>query len=416
MNIEDFKKKKLPDAPGVYYFLGKGGKILYIGRATSIKERVRSYFSKDLVYNRGPQISKMVTDATGIKFIETDSVLEAVILEAREIKKYQPPANTDEKDDKSFNYVVITKEAYPRVLLVRGRELPEKFPPKTRKYVIGPFPQGGVLKEAMKLVRKIFPYRDTCIPAEEIEKMGKTPRSCFNAGLGLCPSTCSGAMGRKEYGKQIKDLILFFEGKKRYLLTSLNKEMKTLAKQKRFEEAGQAKKRLFALSHIQDIALIKDTPRRNSDKGNFRIEAYDIAHMAGSEMVGVMTVVEDGKVEKGEYRKFKIRTVPGANDPAALREVLVRRFSHEEWPMPQLIVVDGNIIQRNAAERILAARGMSIPVVSVVKNDKHKPERLEGEKGFINLYKKSIVLANSEAHRFAIRYHRQSKRNNFLPT
>ena len=165
-----------PDTPGVYEFKS-AGKILYIGKATSLKDRVRSYFNKDIVSTRSPLVSKMLSQFDDIEIIKTDSVLEALVLEAHLIKKYQPEANIKEKDNRSFNFVVITKEDFPRVLVVRGRELLNSHFLKNMEYKIaysfGPFPNGSQLKEAMKIIRKMFPFRDKCEPLS-----GK-PCSCW---------------------------------------------------------------------------------------------------------------------------------------------------------------------------------------------------------------------------------------------
>src|SRR3989344_3112944 len=179
MNLEQFKKKmkRMPDSPGVYFFLGKNKKVLYIGKATSLRDRTRSYFAPDLHAVRSPLIAKMVVQAASIDWRETDSVLEALLLEASLVKEYKPKANTDLKDDKSFNYVVVTQEEYPRVLVVRGREL--KIENSKLKNIFGPFPHGLQLQQAMKLIRKIFPFRDKCTPGQS--------RPCFNSQLGLCP-------------------------------------------------------------------------------------------------------------------------------------------------------------------------------------------------------------------------------------
>ena len=151
----------------MYFFVGKNKKILYIGKATSLKDRVRSYFNKDVVNTRSPLVSKMLSEFETIEFTKTDSVLEALVLEAHLIKKHQPEANIKEKDNKSFNFVVITKEDFPRVLIVRSRELlndPTWTSDVQVKYSFGPFPNGTQLKEALKIVRKMFPYRDKCEP------------------------------------------------------------------------------------------------------------------------------------------------------------------------------------------------------------------------------------------------------------
>src|SRR3989344_2275170 len=205
MQRDHLKKSKLPDEPGVYMFK-KGKKILYIGKAASLRDRVRSYFSSDLGKGRAPTIVKMVEDADSVDWQTTDSVLEPLIVEANLIKRHQPPANVDEKDNKSFNYVVITKESppaggFPRVLIVRGRELFQNWKKADIKYLFGPFPGGLSLKEALKIVRKIFPFRDKCLPCVALAKQGKFCRPCFNRQIGLCPGVCSGEMSQEEYAK-----------------------------------------------------------------------------------------------------------------------------------------------------------------------------------------------------------------------
>ena len=389
--------KKLPNKPGVYIFRGPKRAILYIGKATSLRSRVASYFNSNLMSTRGPILVGMIEGAKSIDHIETDSVLEALILEAHLIKKYQPPYNTKEKSNKSFNYVVITKEEFPRVMTTRGREL--GFSEAGMKYVFGPFPSGTILREALSLVRKIFPFRDTCKPG--------AGKPCFNAQIGLCPGVCSGVISAPEYGRTIQRIKLFFEGRKKELLKSLERDMKTAAKNLKFEEASRLKKTIFAMNHIQDVALLK--AGFNVDESaigkTMRIEAYDAAHISGTNTVGVMVVVENNEVKKSDYRKFKIRTSTN-DDNASLREMLSRRFSHTEWPVPQLIVVDGGKAQLNTAEKALSEWGLSIPVVGVVKDEHHRPRAIIGDVRGRKDHERAILLANSEAHRFAITYHR----------
>jgi len=402
--IEKIKKiiSKLPDTPGVYFFKrgnGKSSEIIYIGKATSLRDRVRSYFSADIEITRGPLISKMLSEFDSISFQKTDSVLEALILEAHLIKKYQPYANTAEKDDKSFNFVIVTKEDFPRVLTVRGRELLtnntydvlEKF---------GPFTNGGQLKEALKIVRRLFPYRDKCLPEQ-----GKP---CFNKQIGLCPGVCDGTISKKDYAKIVKNIMLFFDGNKKQIVKNLEKEMKTYVKAKEFEKAQKIKKQIFALGHIHDVSLIKngDLPGRPVSEKTFRIESYDIAHMSGQNVVGVMTVIENGEIKKSDYRKFKIKENPGVNDTKALSEILSRRLTHIEWPLPNLIVVDGGKAQKNAIERVLTENKLDIPVMSVVKNEHHKAREILGDKRLL-IHEREILLSNSEAHRFAIGFHKE---------
>ena len=182
------------------------------------------------------------------------------------------------------------------------------------------------------------------------------------------------------------------------------------AKAERFEEGESVKRRIFALEHIKDIALIKDENKMYQDDKRVRIEAYDVAHHSGENMVGVMTVVVGSEARKDEYRKFKIQSVSVSNDTAALKEILERRLSHAEWAFPQIIVVDGSTAQKNAAESVVKKSGLVVPVVSVVKDEKHRPKRLLGPRKLLGEHHDAILLANAEAHRFAISYHRQKQR------
>ncbi len=406
MKRVDLTVRNLPDAPGVYFFLGARKKILYIGKATSLRNRVRSYFSEDIKEKRSELIEKMVAEAATVECTETDSVLEALILETNLIRTHKPLYNTRSKDDKSYNHLVITNEEWPRVMVVRGKDLTNDFMKYEVKYHFGPFPSGTLLRDALKIVRKLFRFYDTKVPLSEAKSKLHKGKIDFNRQIGLYPDQVS----KKEYARTIKHLKLFFEGKKTQIIAELEREMMRHAKAERFEEAQQAKSQIFALQHIQDIALIKNESRVYRDEKRVRIEAYDIAHLQGTDMVGVMTVIESGEPVKGEYRKFKIESLTNANDPAALKEVLSRRLTHEEWPLPQVIVVDGAVIQKNVAERVLKEYSLVIPVVAVVKDDRHKPIRLIGSKELLETHQQSILLANAESHRFAISYHREKRR------
>lgn len=398
----DLKLSKLPNRPGVYFFLGAKKKILYIGKATSLKNRVQSYFVGNISEKRSEIIKKMVEETKSVECTVTDSVLEALILETNLIRTHKPLYNTRNKDDKSYNHLIITNEEFPRVLIIRGKDLTEKFTENEIKYHFGPFPSSQLFREALKIVRKLFLFYDTKVPiGAEKSKMAKG-KIDFNRQIGLYPEQQS----KEEYNKTIRQLRLFFEGKKHQLIKELEKEMTTLAKTEKFEAANVIKRRIFALNHIEDIALIKDESRVYRDEKRVRIEAFDIAHLQGSDMVGVMTVVESGEPIKNEYRKFKIKNFEKANDPGALKEILLRRLKHKEWPLPQIIVVDGSVAQKNAAEYVLKQESIVIPVVAVVKDDRHKPIRLIGQKNLLEQYQLAILLANAESHRFAVLYHR----------
>jgi len=443
MNSQHFKKIKMPDSPGVYFFY-KGKSIVYIGKATSLRDRVKSYFGKDpegkitsygagLIVTRGPLIVKMVEEATSIKWQATDSVLEALILEANLIKKYQPKYNTKEKDNKSFNYVCITDEKIPKVLVMRGRNLQkEKY-----QNIFGPFPNGSQLREAMKIIRRIFPYLDedslkknnvefykqlrlvpeiTIPQKNSFKKILGSPRQILlEARPDHFEKNFSASLS--SYKDNIKNLKLFFEGKKKSVVSNLKREMTAFSKSKDFENAARVRNQIFALNHINDVALIKEdiTQENNLQKiSSYRIEAYDVAHMAGKNMVGVMTVIENKRLAKNEYKKFIVRTQEKSNDIGALEEILSRRLRHIEWGLPNLIVVDGSIAQINITKSVLNRYQFKIPVVSVVKDDKHKAKAIMGDELIIKGYKKEILLINSEAHRFAIAFHKLKRNKDFL--
>lgn len=402
----DLKKSKLKDQPGVYFFLGKKKEILYIGKATSLRDRVKSYFASDITEKRSPVIKKMVDEAVAVDYTATDSVLEALILETNLIRTHKPRYNTRSKDDKSYNHLIITNEEWPRVLVVRGKDLTESYTGKEIKYHFGPFPSGSLLKDALRIVRRIFKFYDTKQPiGSERSKMAKG-KIDFNRQIGLYPDPDN----KKAYLRTIRHLTLFFQGKKQSIIKELNSEMKLLANKERFEEANHVKHKIFALKHIEDVSLLKNDSRSYRDENTLRLEAYDVAHHAGKDMVGVMVVVEKGEPIKSEYRKFKIKTLNNSNDPAALAEILSRRLQHIEWPRPQVIVVDGGAAQKNVAEKVLKKAGLMIPVVAVVKNEKHKPEKLLGAKSLLDKFEFDILLANSESHRFAIGYYRNLAR------
>ncbi len=396
-----------PESPGVYFFWNNK-KLLYIGKATSLRDRVSSYANKDIDQSRGPKIVEMVSQVTKITWETYDSVLEALLAESRLIKEHQPPYNTRDKDNKSYYMIAITKESLSRVLLIRERDIDftKKIahPTEPSKKIVlrsffGPFPSGASARTSLKILRKLFPFFD--------EKSTQSHAKDFYMSLGLAPKDTEDSF-QKTYEKNIKGLELFLSGKKNTLIERLRKNMHTSASKQEFEEADRIKRQIFALEHINDIALLQH--ETHTAKESFRIEAFDIAHLQGDNMVGVMTVIENGEPQKSAYRKFIIRSVNKSNDTKALEEILTRRFGHPGWGNPSLIVVDGGKAQKRVAERICRLYGISAPIVAVVKDEKHKPKALMGVEDIIEKYKKQILLANNEAHRFAITYHKSKRK------
>jgi excinuclease ABC subunit C len=244
---------------------------------------------------------------------------------------------------------------------------------------------------------------------------------------------CAGLVNKDDYKKNIKHIKDMFEGKMSVIKKDLDKEMNQAVKLELFEKAIKIRNTMWALDHVRDVSLIKDDSDYNEnisiDKNKtFRIEAYDVAHISGTSRVGVMTVVESGIKNTSEYKKFKL--IENTNDDyMGIVEMLKRRLKHTEWTYPDLIVIDGGIGQKNIAEKVIATLNLNIRVVSVVKDDRHKArdilgiENITGKKIDINKkenniqdenLKKSIILANSEAHRFAIKYHKEKRADSFL--
>jgi len=404
------KNKKIPDLPGVYTFRDYKKRPLYIGRATSLKDRTKSYFSNDLIKTRGPRIVDMVTKSKSLTWQETNSVLEAILLESLLIKRYQPQYNVDERDDKSSYYVVITAEDWPRIFLERGRDLEKREVGENGEYKIlktfGPFAGSGLIKESLKILRRIFPFRD---------KKSKDPRhELFYREIGRSPEIADND-SQNEYKKTVNFLVKLFEGKGDKLREEIKREMNHCAQNKEFEEAGRLKRSLYALNHINDMALIKRKESLHSDplQKEFRIEAFDIAHISGSNVVGAMVVSINGVLDKSQYRKFKLSKDKN-DDLAGLREIISRRLNHSEWPYPDLIVVDGNEMQKKLVENILSVRRINIPVIAVTKDEKHKTRELVGNQDLIKKYQNQIIAINAEAHRFAIGYHRKLREKGFV--
>jgi excinuclease ABC subunit C len=403
MNRQYIDKKDIPTDPGIYIFRDKAKRPIYIGRATSLKDRIKSYFSADLLETRGRKIVEMVLKAHSIDFIVTQNVLEAIILEANEIKKYLPAYNTDLKDDKTGLLILITSEDAPRIILMREREYKKYKDAGTLKFAvkeeIGPFGTGSNIKEVLKIIRKIIPFRD--------EKSKDTNISTFYKSIGLAPEVNS-KEEKEIYRQNIEYITKILRGEITQLKIDLEEKMNRLAREQKFEEANRLKKVIFGISHINDLSLIKD----KIEVSDIKIEAYDISHTSGSEAVGSVVVYEDGQFEKSKYRKFIIRKSKN-DDTANLGEIIFRRFRHKEWEFPDLIVIDGGKSQLNAVTQVLKALRIDIAIVAVTKDENHKAREILAEsdiaREFKKKYKKQIISINAESHRFSISFHRQRR-------
>ena len=388
--------EKLPDTPGVYLMKNGRGEIIYVGKAANLKRRVSSYFTRP----HDSRLEKLVSEIKRIDYRQTDTALEALILEAELIKRYRPFFNIKDKDDKSFLYFEITKDVYPRVMLVRGRETKkgERF---------GPFTSASSAREAGKILRRIFPWN-----IHPPEKIGKFKRPCFDFEIGLCPGTCVGLADKAGYRKNISNLKMFLKGKKKTLIKNLEKEMSKASEVLDFEKAEKIKRQIFSLNHIQDIALIKDNEFPTGEKIEFRVEGYDISNISGDSAVGSMVVWENGDLNPNEYRKFRIRTIKQADDTGMMKEMMGRRLKNN-WPLPDLILVDGGLGQMSAARAALSEAGLKIPIVGIAKGPTRKADRLIGAVPE-SVSKNDLLSLRDEAHRFAISYHKKVRGEKFL--
>lgn len=393
---------KLPESPGIYLMEDGQGRILYVGKAGNLRRRVSSYFLRP----HDSRIQKLVSEIRKIDYKKTETALEALILEAELIKKYKPPFNVKEKDDKSFLYVEITKDVFPRVMLVRGKD-------RVSGTRFGPFTSASSIREALRILRRIFPW--SMHQNEQIakNKSQMTKRPCFDYQIGLCPGTCIGAADKREYLRNIKNLKLFFGGKKQKILTSLEREMKAASKKLEFEKAEKLRRQIFALQHIRDIALITETELNSKShilNHPYRIEGYDVSNISGTSAVGSMVVFVNGGPDRNEYRKFRIRSVAKPDDVRMMKEILRRRFARispaSGWPLPNLVLIDGGAGQINAAKRVIGEFGLRIPVVGIAKGPKRKRNDFIGiiPKG---TERKILIQVRNEAHRFAISYHKK---------
>ena len=411
--MNDFTKqlRLFPKKPGVYLFRGSRKEALYVGKATSLRDRVKQYFSGH--DTRGERIIQLVKSTVSIDYIETDSVIEALILEAEYIRKYKPKYNIDGKDDKSFSFFIITKEQFPRVVILRQTDFDkEQFRDavyqKGKKF--GPYTSRDQMKIALKIIRRIFPFHD---------RSEKSEKGCLHFQMGLCPGPYAGVISEVEYKRNLRNISLFLSGHKKMILTKLEKLMRSLAKKEEFEKAEKVKRQIFALTHINDIALMKkDIAFTRFSTHDMRVEAYDISHIDGDHMVASMVVFINGVADISQYRKFKVQSINGINDVGAMREVLARRLNHlDDWGVPQLIILDGGKGHINMADDLWQKLDISIPVIAVAKGPTRKK---------IDVYKSAFFAVNheiitnkdllesmrEEAHRFAIAYHKKLRDNN----
>jgi len=394
--------RSLPSASGVYLMKDDSGTVIYVGKAVDLHKRVASYF------RRRSTVSKtdfLVEKIDRIDVILTESEAEALILEASLIKKYQPYYNISLRDDKTYPYIEITGDPFPRVSIVRPRELN----PLSSYY--GPYTSVALIREALEIIRRIFPFR-TCDPFPEKE--------CLFFHIGLCGAPCIGRQTRQEYHKAIRHIRIILDGKKDRLFKQLTAQMERCARRTEFEEAAKIRDQLRAIGALYsgtgDINYFKEAEQLqralNLPVPPRRIETFDISNIMGEQSVGSMVSFFNGRPDKRQYRRFKIKTVEGIDDPRMIAEVVGRRYSRlkrEGRLMPDLIVIDGGKGQLSAAQASIRELDLMIPMISLAKREEEV--FVPGRRSAIVLPGNSLGLkllqrCRDEAHRFAVSYHR----------
>jgi excinuclease ABC subunit C len=549
------KVSRLPASPGVYLFKDAVGRVIYVGKAVSLRQRARSYLTEGGAAT--PRLKALQAQMRDIEYLVTDSEVEALVLECNLIKEHRPRYNVNLRDDKDYPCLRLTSEPYPRLEYLRlsqkegrGRIKQAAQTVQSTERFFGPYTNAGAVRHTMRLLGKIFPLRRCRQPLTGDPSFA---RPCLNYQMKRCLAPCRGAesVSVEEYSAQVKQVVLFLEGRQTELERELEERMKLASSQERYEEAAGLRDQLITLRQVSDrqqkvldlqkaadqdiLALVRNgketavhmfvvregkllrqehfqlkkaagelvsdllsafikayysrgalppseiilsspvdekdllqrwlkelagyrvlliTPTRGDRRKLLdlaqrngqhrleeelqrsrqreqlplaelaavagltqelkRIEGYDISHLQGREAVGSMVVFEQGRPHKGSYRHFHLRRTPPGDDYAALQEVIGRRFARTDWPLPELILIDGGKGQLGAVREALDQAGFTLlPVLSLAKN----PDQLfiQGAESPLILPAHSTLLQllqriRDEAHRFAQDYHRLLRR------
>jgi len=441
-NIEA-KLKTLPIYPGVYKFLNENGEVIYVGKAKNLKNRVKSYFRVN--FDRDTKTQALVENISDLEFIEVSTELEALILEEKLVKKFQPKYNILLKDDKSFLYIVLRDSVvtmdkkeinFPQVLSARKTDL------KPDDIYFGPYPRAEVAKYVLRTLRKIIPFRD-CTKSKFIsyKRMGKP---CLYGHLGLCQAPCTGNISSKDYKTDLVKIKKFLDGNFKKIIADVRNEMTLESKNENYERAAKLrdiiKKFEYLTINSKKIDLIAENPLLAEDLVSEsldnlvknipilkdypeRIECYDISNLSGKEATASMTVALNGKLNNSEYRRFKIKFKKTPDDFEMMRETLRRRFKRslleDSWKLPNLIILDGGKGQLSAGISVMEELKIEVPMISIAKREEILIYQEKGEFYEVKLPKtdESLKLAQrlrDEAHRFAKKYHHQLRLKKLL--
>ena len=415
---------RIPQTPGVYKFKDIDEKIIYIGKAVNLKNRVSSYFNSGLFLEKNKKIALYTRK---IEIIQVRSEFEALLLEARLIKKCKPRYNVITRDGRSYIYILITLDDFPRVLIS----------PKTlqKGNIFGPFSSARTVRKILIFLRSIFPF---CTQKPPLKRV------CFYHHLNLC-SPCPGEIIKapdnmksgltEKYQQNIINIKKVLSGKSNRVISDLTSQMTALSKNKEFEKAAALRDTIAQLNYLKnsrgfnvenyltdpgyalkewkkeqrELEKILDPHLAVSSRLN-TLECYDISNLTGKFATGSMVTFYQGTPDKNRYRHFRIRNLDTPDDYEMLKQVFHRRFKHKNWPLPDLFLVDGGQLQLAVILKALTYFKINIPAISLAK--KHEEIYLRSRSGFIKMRlppsSPAVLLLRrirDEAHRFAHSYH-----------
>lgn len=425
------KVRSFPQTPGVYLMKDEAGRVIYVGKAKNLRSRAGSYFLKAAAEDQ--RTAKLVLEIRDIDYIDAESEIDALLMEARLIKDILPKFNRDLRDSRSFPYLeIFTHEQYPRVRFTR-----EPHSHGTKLY--GPFTNPRALRGAIQVLQKVFKFRTCTLEIDDGDPRWRWFRPCLLASINQCTAPCNLRISREQYRKDIRRLQRFLEGGKKAMLGELRQEMTAAAKELQFEEAARLRDEIGMLESLDDRGRLEKhvqpevfpiDPKRglaglrkvlHLEQPPRTIEGVDIAHTAGTETVASIVQFIDGLPFKPGYKRMKIRGVEGPDDTASIFEAVSRRFQHvdeEGGAPPDILLIDGGRGQLNAALAALASVGInSQTVVSLAKREElvftpgsDEPLHLSRHSYALRL----LQYVRDEAHRFAQHYHHLLRRKSQL--
>ncbi len=423
------KARDLPDAPGVYLMKDAKGVVVYVGKASRLPDRVSSYFVPSAELGAGKQPMLEVVHDFDVLLCETE--WEALLAENRLIKDTKPRFNVRLLDDKTFPYLVVTRdEDFPRVFVTRD---PASH---ARARVFGPFVNAGALREAVSVAQRVFKFRTCKLDIVAGDPKNRHFRPCLLHAIGQCTAPCADRIEKEAYNEDIEHFVRFLGSKRSSLLREMRKEMEQLAGERQYERAAAIRDQIAAIEKLDERAHTRDGWQPETEIGYIEpqrslkslartlsleepprcIEGFDIAHLMGGETVGSKVCFVDGRPFKDEYRRYRVRTA-GNDDFMAMREVVSRRYREAgkgNELYPHVILIDGGKGQLSSAMEVFRELEVRPPaVVGLAKKeeliflpDRSEPIRLGRE----NLGLRLLQQVRDEAHRFAQHYHHVLRR------